>query len=56
MHQTEQISVLEAATILNESRWTVQRRIRRGELPAQKVGDIYVLNRKDVERLIEAAS
>lgn len=48
------LSVDEAATILAESRWTVQRRARRGELGAIKVGHAYVLDRQAVLDLAAA--
>lgn len=56
MPQTEHLSVSEAAAILGESRWTTQRRIRAGSLPAERVGDIYVVNRSDVDALIAERS
>lgn len=54
MHQTEQMSVAQAAELLGESRWTVVRRIHSGELAAYKLGNgtsPWVLNRVDVEAL-----
>lgn len=52
MPHTEQLSVAQAARILGESRWTTQRRIRSGELPATRIGDtVYVIDKAAVEAL-----
>ncbi len=55
MHQTEHVTVAQAAHILGESRWTVQRRIRSGQLKAYQLGDggtaPYVIDRAAVEQL-----
>jgi excisionase family DNA binding protein len=47
------ITVAQAAEILGKSRWTVVRRIKNGELGAEKLGDntaAWLLNRAEVER------
>ena len=54
MPQTEQLSVAQAARILGESRWTTQRRIRSGELPATRVGDtVYVIDKAEVDKIVD---
>jgi excisionase family DNA binding protein len=48
------LTVSQAASILGKSRWTVVRRIKSGDLIAEKLGDntaAWLLNRADVERL-----
>ena len=53
MHQTEHMSVAQAAQTLGVSRWTVVRLVKSGRLPALKLGPgtaAYVLDRADVER------
>ena len=55
MLKTDHLTVAQAATLLDESRWTVARRIRAGELKAVKIGDgptaAWMIRRSDVERL-----
>lgn len=48
------VSVAQAALILGKSRWTVVRRIKSGDLLAEKLGEntaAWLLNRADVERM-----
>ena len=55
MHRIEHehmLSVQDAAERLSESRWTTQRRIRRGELPAIVVGKAYIVDSNDIDRLL----
>ena len=56
MSHTDDVTIAEAAGILGESRWTTQRRIRSGQLPARRLGRMYLLNRSDVEALKQRAS
>ena len=55
MLKTDHLTVAQAANLLDESRWTVARRIRAGELKAEKIGDgptaAWMIRRSDVERL-----
>jgi excisionase family DNA binding protein len=56
MLSTDHLTVAQAAKALNESRWTTARRIRNGELKAQKLDDgatsPYIIRRSDLERLL----
>ena len=54
MHQPEHLTIAEAAEILGESRWTTQRRVRSGQLPAFQPGggtNPYLIDRLHVEAL-----
>jgi len=55
MLKTDHLTVAQAANLLDESRWTVARRIRAGELKAEKSGDgptaAWKIRRVDAERL-----
>ena len=50
MHQPEHLTIAQAAAELGESRWTTQRRVRSGELPAVQHGggtNPYLITRTD---------
>ena len=47
------LSVFEAATKLNISRWRINQLITDGRLPAQKVGRAFVINESDLELVKE---
>jgi excisionase family DNA binding protein len=47
---TEVVTVKEAAAIKGVLEGTVRRRIERKKLPATKMGDIWVIKRKDLEQ------
>lgn len=51
MHQSDHMPVVEAATLLGESRWTVLRRINAGQLDAEKIGNTYILSRQQVTEM-----
>ena len=51
--QTPMLTSKEAADLLRLSQQTVVDYIRRGKLPAVKVGRSWLLRREDVERLLE---
>ncbi len=46
------LTILEAAAILRVHHATIRRMIKRGELPAQKVGKVYRIPRAEVERYL----
>jgi excisionase family DNA binding protein len=48
------LTIAQAAEVLSESRWTTQRRVRNGQIPAMKLGGgtaPYLLDADAVERL-----
>ena len=53
MSNDKLLSVLEAATKLNISRWRINQLISNGRLPAQKVGRAYVIKETDLELVKE---
>lgn len=55
------VTVSQAATIAGKSRWTIVRRIKSGDLLAEKLGEntaAWLVNRADLDRMIrrEAAA
>jgi excisionase family DNA binding protein len=55
MPQPEHLTIAEAAVLLGESRWTTQRRIRSGQLPAVQHGggtNPYLIARADLDALL----
>jgi excisionase family DNA binding protein len=55
MHQPEHLTIAQAAAELGESRWTTQRRVRSGELPAVQHGggtNPYLITRTDLDTFI----
>lgn len=51
LNQREFLSVVEACALLPISRWTIWRAIKRGELPAGKIGKRVLIRRKDLDSL-----
>jgi excisionase family DNA binding protein len=49
MEASEFVGVTEAARVLDVDPATVKRRIYRGELPAERVGAIWLIRRSDLE-------
>lgn len=53
MHQSAQCTISQAATILGTTRWTVRRWVIAGDLIAEKIGHVWILDRADVHRRAE---
>lgn len=53
--QTQMIRVSEAATALNLSKVAVWAAIRRGDIPARRIGRSYLIPRLALERLLMVA-
>ncbi len=47
------ISVVELAKILGISRVAVFKRIKKGQIPAEKIGRSYIISTKDVNEIIQ---
>jgi len=50
------ISIQELATILGISRVAVFKRVKKGQIPAQKIGRSYVVSVEDVEDIVGGSS
>jgi excisionase family DNA binding protein len=47
------VGIKEAAAMLSLSRWTIRAMIREGRLPAVRIGRRVLIERAELERLVE---